>query len=176
MIEPQTKPAGRPSTRFAFAIGIALAVVLIDQVTKRWAVANLADEPNVLIEGWLELDLAFNPGAAFSSLQGAGPLLAIAAVAIAGWITIIIRKATTRTAEVMTLALVLGGAVGNLVDRVTRGAGLLDGAVVDFIEPSFFPTFNVADAAISIGAILLLIVTIRHADHGGEGPGEPGPP
>lgn len=150
--------------RFPAAIGIALAVVLVDQLTKRWAVSALADGPVVLIDGWLELDLVFNPGAAFSSVQGAGPLLAIAAIAIAGWITILIRRATTRIAEVMALALVLGGAVGNLVDRMTRGDGLLDGAVVDFVEPSFWPTFNVADAAISVGAVLLVIVTMRHGD------------
>ncbi len=156
--------------RLLLAIAIAVGVVVLDQLTKRWAVSALADGPIVLVDGWLELDLTFNPGAAFSSLQGIGPLLAIAAVAVAGWITVLIRRRSTRTGEVVALALILGGAVGNLVDRVTRGDGLLDGAVVDFIEPSFFPTFNVADAAITIGAVLLVLVTVRHAPENDDAP------
>ncbi len=70
----------------------------------------------------------------------------------------------------VALALILGGAVGNLFDRVTRGDGLLDGAVVDFIEPSFFPTFNVADAAITMGAVLLVLVAVRHAPEDDDAP------
>jgi signal peptidase II len=161
--EPGAHASSGSSARFVLALGIAVAVVVVDQLTKRWAVDALADGPIVLIDGWLELDLTFNPGAAFSSLQGIGPLLGIAAVAVAGWITILIRRRSTGTGEVVALALVLGGAVGNLVDRVTRGDGLLDGAVVDFIEPSFFPTFNVADAAITVGAVLLVVFTLTHA-------------
>ena len=156
--------------RLIIAIAIAVGVVVLDQLTKRWAVSALADGPIVLVDGWLELDLTFNPGAAFSSLQGIGPLLAIAAVAVAGWITVLIRRRSTRTSEVVALALILGGAVGNLVDRVTRGDGLLDGAVVDFIEPSFFPTFNVADAAITVGAVLLVLVAVRHVPEGDDAP------
>ncbi len=168
---PGAPAASGSRARFVLALGIAVAVVVVDQLTKRWAVESLADGPIVLIEGWLELDLTFNPGAAFSSLQGVGPLLAIAAVAVAGWITILIRRRSTGTGEVIALALVLGGAVGNLIDRVTRGDGLLDGAVVDFIEPSFFPTFNVADAAITVGAVLLVMLTLAHAG-GGDAPGD----
>ena len=66
---------------------------------------------------------------------------------------------SSRRVEAVALGMVLGGAIGNLVDRVFRGDGLLDGAVVDFIDFSFFPTFNVADAAINIGVALLLIAT-----------------
>ncbi len=62
-----------------------------------------------------------------------------------------------RRREVAALALVLGGALGNLIDRIFRGDGLLDGGVVDFIDLSFFPAFNVADSAITIGAGLALL-------------------
>ena len=169
-VDPAMPPAGGRRRRLVLAVAIATGVVVLDQLTKRWAVSALADGPIVLLKGWLELDLTFNPGAAFSSLQGVGPLLAIAAVAVAGWITVLIRRTTTRTGEVVALALILGGAVGNLVDRVTRGEGLLDGAVVDFIEPSFFPTFNVADAAITVGAVLLVLVALRHGPDRDEPP------
>ncbi len=169
-IDDQAPASAGRRHRLLLAIVIAVGVVVLDQLTKRWAVSALADGPIVLVDGWLELDLTFNPGAAFSSLQGIGPLLAIAAVAVAGWITVLIRRRSTRTGEVVALALILGGAVGNLVDRVTRGDGLLDGAVVDFIEPSFFPTFNVADAAITIGAVLLVLVTVRHAPENDDAP------
>jgi signal peptidase II len=169
-IDDQAPASAGRRHRLLLAIVIAVSVVVLDQLTKRWAVSALADGPIVLVDGWLELDLTFNPGAAFSSLQGIGPLLAIAAVAVAGWITVLIRRRSTRTGEVVALALILGGAVGNLVDRVTRGDGLLDGAVVDFIEPSFFPTFNVADAAITVGAVLLVLVTVRHVPEGDDAP------
>jgi signal peptidase II len=59
------------------------------------------------------------------------------------------------------LGLVLGGAIGNLIDRIFRGPGLLDGEVVDFIDFDFFPTFNVADSAITIGAVLAVLLAIR---------------
>lgn len=62
----------------------------------------------------------------------------------------------------MALGLVLGGAVGNLIDRLFRGDGFLDGGVVDFIDFSFFATFNVADACVTIGVILLLFATFIH--------------
>lgn len=63
----------------------------------------------------------------------------------------------SRRIEALALGLVLGGALGNLIDRIFRGSGLLDGAVVDFIDFSFFATFNVADMAINIGVLVLLI-------------------
>ena len=150
-------------TRLRWTLLIAVAIVVADQLTKAWAQRALADGPIVLIDGFLRFRLTENPGAAFSSFQGAGPLLAIVAVGVAAWIVMMIRR-SGHTLEAVALALVLGGAVGNLVDRLTRGEGLLDGPVVDFVDFSFFPTFNVADAAISIGAVLLLVAVMRQGD------------
>lgn len=153
---------------------VAGAVLLLDQVTKQWAVHGLSDGPVGLIDGLLQLRLTENPGAAFSSFQGAGSLLAIVAGVVASWIVIMIRR-STRVLEGVALALVLGGAVGNLLDRVVRGDGWLDGAVVDFVDPSFFPTFNVADSAITVGAVLLVAAVIRHDGEREPAPGgEPG--
>jgi signal peptidase II len=138
------------------ALLVATAVVIVDQVTKWWAVNELADGPIVLIDDFLQLRLLFNTGASFSILSNAGPILAIVAFGVVGLIIYILGEASRRV-EAVALGLVLGGAVGNLLDRVLRGDGLLDGAVVDFIDFSFFATFNVADAAINVGVALLLI-------------------
>jgi signal peptidase II len=135
---------------------VAGVVVIVDQVTKWWALKELADGPIVLIEDFLQLRLLFNTGASFSILSNAGPVLAIVAFGVIGLIVYILGEASRRV-EAVALGLVLGGAVGNLLDRVFRGDGLLDGAVVDFIDFSFFATFNVADAAINVGVVLLLI-------------------
>ncbi|NIT98489.1 MAG: signal peptidase II, partial [Actinobacteria bacterium] len=94
-----------------------------------------------------------NTGAAFSSFQGAGPLIGVLAIGVALWLVIMLRR-NPRPPEAWALALVLGGAVGNLIDRFARGDGFLDGAVVDFIEWWWIPNFNIADASITIGAAL----------------------
>ncbi len=142
------------------AIIIAIAVIALDQLTKAWAVRALDDGAIGIIDGFVQLRLTFNPGAAFSSFQGVGPLLGFVAVGVVGWIVMLLRQKPD-TVEALGLALVLGGAIGNLIDRFTRGAGVLDGAVVDFIDFSFFPTFNVADSAITVGAALLVLWAIR---------------
>lgn len=132
------------------------AVVVVDQLTKWWAASVLPGDPIVLIDGFLELRYVTNPGAAFSLLQGSGSIIALLAIAIVLFIFIVVRSVPHRP-EAIALGLVLGGALGNLIDRVFRGDGLLDGEVVDFVDFSFFPAFNAADSAITIGAILALI-------------------
>lgn len=138
---------------------VALGVVALDQVTKIWAVAALSDGPIDIIGSTFRFALTRNPGAAFSSFQSAGPLLAVVALVMATIIHRALPQAHHRT-EVVALGLVMGGAVGNLADRVFRADGLLDGAVVDFIDFSFFPSFNVADSAITIGVAMLVILTM----------------
>jgi signal peptidase II len=121
-------------------------------------VNQLADQPIVLIADFVQLRLLFNTGASFSILTNAGPVLAIVAFGVIGLIVYVLGDASRRI-EAVALGMVLGGAIGNLLDRLFRGSGLLDGAVVDFIDFSFFATFNVADAAINIGVVLLLVGT-----------------
>ena len=133
-------------------------MVALDQLSKWWAVNQLADDPIEIIADFLQLRLLFNTGASFSILTNAGPILAIVAFGVIGLIIYVLGDASRRI-EAVALGLVLGGAIGNLVDRLFRGDGLLDGAVVDFIDFSFFATFNVADAAINIGVVLLLVGT-----------------
>ncbi len=139
--------------RLALAVGAA--VLVVDQLVKWWVVATLPGEPIVLIDGFLQLRYVANFGAAFSMLDGSGSLIALIAIAAAVFIFVVAVK-VNNTGETIALGLVLGGALGNLADRIFRGDGFLDGGVVDFVDFSFFPAFNVADSAITIGAILAL--------------------
>lgn len=149
------------STR-ALAVWVAAAAIAVDQATKIWAVAALDDRSIHIFGEVLQLRLTRNTGAAFSSLQGLGPLIGVAAVGVVGLIFVLIHHVPRRF-EVVGLGLVLGGAVGNLLDRIFRGTGFLDGAVVDWISPSFFPTFNGADSAITIGVAVLILGALRPA-------------
>ena len=132
------------------------AVVLVDQLTKWWAATVLPGNPISLIGDFLQLRYHTNSGAAFSMLQGSGSIIALVAIAVVLFIALVVRSVPYRP-EAIALGLVLGGAVGNLIDRVFRGGGFLDGEVIDFVDFSFFPAFNAADSAITIGAALALI-------------------
>ena len=134
---------------------IVVAVVFLDQLTKTWAVASLADGPVSIIGTDVQLALSRNTGGAFSLLQGMTPVLAVLAIVLVVFLVRAARR-TDGLVAVVALALVLGGAIGNLSDRVLRSPGFLRGAVVDFVRVGGFPTFNVADAAITSGAILLV--------------------
>jgi signal peptidase II len=129
---------------------------LLDQLTKWWATNALAEGPIVVIDDWFQFRLTYNTGASFSIFSGGGQILALVAIGVVALIFYILGDASRRI-EAVALGLVLGGALGNLTDRVLRGSGFLDGAVVDFIDFSFFATFNVADMAINIGVLVLFI-------------------
>lgn len=139
---------------------IAAVVVVLDQLTKQWALAALEGEPRiVIVDGFFELTFTRNPGSAFSLFQGNGPILGIIALGVVGLIVFVLRDASHRL-EALALGLVLGGALGNLTDRAFRGDGFLDGAVIDWVDLWWIPTFNVADAAITIGVGLLLVAAV----------------
>jgi signal peptidase II len=129
---------------------------LLDQLTKWWATNALAEGPIVVIDDWFRFRLTYNTGASFSIFSGGGQIVALVAIGVVALIFYILGDASRRI-EAVALGLVLGGALGNLTDRVLRGSGFLDGAVVDFIDFSFFATFNVADMAINIGVLVLFI-------------------
>jgi len=141
--------------RWWLAAAIVAGTVALDQATKSWAVSELADGPVSIIGSDVELRLSRNTGSAFSLFQGFTPLLAVLATVIAFVLVRAVRSAEDRL-SVIALALVLGGAVGNLADRVARAPGFMRGAVVDFVSVGSFPTFNVADSAITVGAVLLV--------------------
>jgi len=152
-------PRGTASVTARSPVGplaVAGVVVVLDQLTKIWAVAALSDGPVEVIGTLLQWRLTRNPGGAFSLLTGLTPVLALLAV---GMVVYIVRT-TRRTDDMVmaySLALVLGGAVGNLVDRMVRSPGILRGEVVDFIKVPHWPTFNIADCAITVGVIFIAI-------------------
>jgi signal peptidase II len=152
-------PRGTPPVTARSPVGplaVAGVIVALDQLSKIWAVQALSDGPVEVVGSLLQFRLTRNPGGAFSLLTNVTPLLAVLAVVMVVYIV----RTTRRTADVVmaySLALVLGGAVGNLVDRLTRSPGFLRGEVVDFIKVPHWPTFNVADCAITVGVILIAI-------------------
>ncbi len=139
---------------------IALAIVVLDQLTKWWVVSALEiGQTGSLIPGVLYLHRVENSGAAFGLLPGWGSFIALGAIAAVVLIVLFVHRLTGRL-EAVAMGLVLGGAVGNLGDRLFRGPGLLDGKVVDFLRFDFyqsFPAFNLADTAITVGAVLALL-------------------
>jgi signal peptidase II len=139
---------------------IAAAVVAIDELTKTWAVHTLATRDIDLV--WtLRFHLAPNRGAAFSLGFGSGGVVAILAIVIVGVLMVVGRNLDTRVG-VLSLGLVLGGALGNLADRAFRnGSGFLGGAVIDFVDFQWWPVFNVADMAVTIGGVLLVLTTTK---------------
>ena len=146
--------------RGALVVAIVVGVVVLDQLTKSWAVHRLVRGPIDVIGNDIGFQLSKNSGGAFSLFQRFTPFLAVLAIVLA----VILVRALRRTEDplvLVALALVLGGAIGNLVDRIARQPGFLRGEVIDFVHVGRFPTFNVADSAITIGAILLLIAAFR---------------
>lgn len=145
--------------RLAVAASVAAVVVLVDQLTKWWAVDRLARGP-VHVVGTLDLELTRNTGSAFSLFQGDTAVLAVVALALLGGLAVLVRRSPSN-GRAAVLGLIIGGALGNLVDRVFRGD---HGAVVDFVDLHFWPTFNVADSCIVVGCVLLAVSFLRGGD------------
>lgn len=138
---------------------LAAAIVALDQVTKTWAVRSL-NTPRWIIENDVGFQLAFNSGGAFSLLNGFTPLLAAIAVVVAILLVRAIESTKSRLA-LFGYALILGGAVGNLSDRIFREPGFFRGEVVDLIKIYGWPTFNLADSAITVGVACIFLYSLR---------------
>jgi signal peptidase II len=137
---------------------VAGSVVVLDRATKVWAEHALA-APRDLLDGVLTLRLTTNSGGAFSLGDRAPLLFAAAAIVVCAAIAVTSFRARP-SAQAVALGLILGGASGNLLDRLLRGPGL-SGRVIDFIDLHVWPVFNAADAAIVVGALLLALVALR---------------
>lgn len=137
----------------------------MDQLSKRWALAAL-DDGAIEIIGSLRLKLTFNDGAAFSIGGGRTMLISLVGLAVAA-VLIRLGLRADRRLWAVGLGAILGGALGNLVDRAFRaGDGFLGGRVVDFIDLQWWPVFNVADVSLWIGIGLLAIATLREPEGG----------
>jgi len=139
---------------------VAAFVIVADVVSKIIVVAKLSGRPPVrLLDGLLTLDYTRNAGAAFSIGTGATYLFGIVAIAVIAVILRTSRRLFSRPWAVV-LGLLLGGATGNLIDRLVRSPGILRGHVVDWIQLPHFAVFNLADSAISIGGVLAVLLAL----------------
>jgi signal peptidase II len=141
---------------------IAWTVWLVDFATKVWALNNLsASNPTKIIGDFLQLTLIRNSGAAFSLAQGATIIFTFFAIFVVGAIAYFAPRITSRGWSVV-LGLALGGVLGNLSDRIFRSPGYFTGHVIDWIELTHWPVFNVADTAIVVAAGIAVILSIRN--------------
>jgi signal peptidase II len=159
-------PPARRRRLFLLLASIAVVTYLLDQLSKWWAVKTLGDEPpRDLLGALLRLDLIRNPGAAFSIGTGNTWVLTIIAVVV---LVVVIRvsRRLGSAGWAWALGLLLGGALGNLTDRVVREPGLGQGHVIDFLNYNGWFIGNIADIAIVSAAILIgvLAVTGRGVD------------
>jgi signal peptidase II len=161
-----TRRGGGSNVSMGVWLGLAAIVVLADQITKTLIVGSFQTGEVRRVTDFFNLVLAYNPGAAFSFLSDASGwqrwFFIGLGLAASGAITWMIRTHPTQKLFCFSVSLILGGAVGNVIDRVLRGA------VVDFLQfhfgilapifpGGFFPSFNVADSAITVGAVCLVL-------------------
>ncbi|MDX6226710.1 MAG: signal peptidase [Frankiales bacterium] len=155
-------PPLRPSMRRIILLGtVAVAVIVIDLLTKLAVVANMTMyDTHDVVDGLLKITYTRNAGAAFSVGEGMTAIFGLVAIAVA---VAIVRTARTLRSLTwaITLGLLLGGAIGNLGDRVFRSPGFLRGHVVDWIELPHWPVFNLADSAIVCGGVIAVILSWR---------------
>ena len=135
---------------------VAAVVVGLDQLSKHWAVSQLNDGHAVHVLWTLQFNLAFNSGMAFCRGQGLGPIIGVVAVIVVVFLLLSLRQASSKS-SVVAIGLIVGGAMGNIVDRLFRGDAWLQGKVVDFIDFQWFPIFNIADMCVNVGGGLLIV-------------------
>ncbi len=147
---------------------LSALVIVLDRLSKVWIASHFAYGENLYVFGVFNLVLVHNTGAAFSFLNDAGGmqrwLFSIIAIAASAWIIWLLRKHSAQLLFAAALSMILGGALGNLIDR------LVYGYVVDFLDFHWgiyhFPAFNLADSAITCGAFLLILDSFKEKKHG----------
>ncbi|MFD9545251.1 signal peptidase II [Streptomyces sp. NPDC060022] len=158
---------GRGRRKILVLFVVAVVAYLLDLVSKMIVVAKLEhQEPIEIFGDWLKLDAIRNAGAAF----GMGEAFTVIFTAIAAVVIVVIARLARKLYSLpwaIALGLLLGGALGNLTDRIFRSPGVFEGAVVDFIAPAHFAVFNLADSAIVCGGILIVILSFKGLDPDG---------
>jgi signal peptidase II len=154
----QSSPPAIRRRRVGVLVAVAAATLATDVAAKVAAVASLSDRPPIeLLGGLLTLRLTRNSGAAFSLAEG----YTMVFTAVAAVVVVVIARVARRLSSLgwaIALGLLLGGAIGNLADRIFRSPGVFRGHVVDFLELPHWPVFNIADSAIvSAGALMVLL-------------------
>ncbi|WP_333777255.1 signal peptidase II [Streptomyces sp. IBSBF 3136] len=163
---PARQRTGR-GRRIAVLFAVAAFAYALDLVSKLLVVAKLEHhEPIQVIGDLLELHAIRNPGAAFGFGAAFTVIFTLIAAAVIGVIIRLARKLYSFPWAI-ALGLLLGGALGNLTDRIFRAPGVFEGEVVDFIAPKGFAVFNLADSAIVCGGILIVLLSFRGLDPDG---------
>lgn len=159
---------GRGRRRIAELAIVAAVAYALDLITKIIVVEKLeGHDPIEVIGTWLRFQAVRNPGAAF----GIGEALTVVFTVIAAAVIVVIVRIARKlysTPWAVALGLLLGGALGNLTDRVFRSPGMFQGHVVDFIAPAHFAVFNLADSAIVCGGVLIVLLSFRGLDPDGS--------
>ncbi|MGV1003665.1 MAG: signal peptidase II [Candidatus Nanopelagicales bacterium] len=148
-------------SKLPITLGVAAGVIVLDQVSKVWAVANLeGTAPRPILGSVVSLHFVRNPGAAFSLAGNYTILISLLAFVVS---VVIVRTSRTLTSNWWAVVLggVLGGALGNLIDRMLRAPGPGRGHVVDFLQLPHWPIFNVADMSLVGSAVLAVMLTLR---------------
>ncbi|NEC27923.1 signal peptidase II [Streptomyces sp. SID8111] len=163
--EETGRPRGRRRVLVLFAV--AAFAYALDLISKMIVVAKLEHhEPIEVIGDWLRFEAIRNAGAAF----GFGEAFTVIFTVIAAAVIVVIVRLARKLYSLpwaIALGLLLGGALGNLTDRIFRSPGVFEGAVVDFIAPKHFAVFNLADSAIVCGGILIVLLSFRGLDPDG---------
>lgn len=146
--------------RLLTGFGLAAVLVTLDLWTKNYASDNFAGNPVQVLGDFFGFTFVENTGGAFSLFPNGGQVIGVAAIVVTGIVVVALIRPRPMM-ETVALGFVLGGAIGNLVDRVARGDGFLDGPVIDWIILWEIPTFNIADASVTVAVALLLIQTWR---------------
>ncbi len=150
-------------------VALAAVIYLLDQLSKHWAEENLPLlDPQPFLGEVLQLTLLYNSGAAWGMGSSITPVVTCLQIGIAVAVVVFTWKAVRSLAYTVALGLVLGGALGNIHDRLLRPPGPFRGEVVDFLQLPHWPVFNVADMAVVAGAILIVLLGLlgRPADPG----------
>lgn len=157
-MEDSTGTTVRAGRRWTwFIVGIMVAIAAIDQVVKQLMLSFLEPgQPVNVIGDWFRLFLLFNPGAAFSMGENSTWLFTTIQLAFVIGALIAAPRISSRW-EAVGVALIAGGALGNLIDRLFRAPGFWCGHVVDYISVGRFAVFNIADASITIGVVVFVI-------------------
>ncbi len=144
---------------------VAALIVIIDQWSKHWAVGSLSDGHTVHVVSTLRFNLTFNSGMAFSRGANGGPFIGvlsiIVTIGLVVWQISLSRSGRANALGAVAAGLIVGGAVGNVIDRLFRGEAWLHGRVVDFIDLQWWPVFNVADMGVTLGVVALALSSMR---------------
>lgn len=147
----------------ALLVLLGLVIVVLDQIAKVVAVETLDDGPVPIIGETIRFALVRNSGAAFSLGTDATPVFTVLATVVVLGLLWYSRR-VTESWWALGLGLILGGAAGNLVDRLVRAPGFLHGHVIDYVAVGWFPVFNIADAALTVGVVVIAFAVLFGRD------------